>query len=152
LTERFIKLTAGGFGCGFLPIAPGTAGTVVGIPLFLLFSQFSWPLHLLSIVTFAFFAVYIAREAEGIFGKKDAQQIVIDEIAGFQFTLFMVAPNVWHIFYGFVLFRFFDIVKLYPARLLENRWPDGYGVVGDDVVAGIYGCIVLHIFIFIFKV
>jgi len=138
-----IKAAATGLGTGFAPFAPGTAGTVVGIPLYLVFARFPWPLYMLSITAFAFLAVYVSGEAEGIFRKKDASQIVIDEIAGLQFTLFLVTPTAWHILCGFLLFRFFDIIKPFPARLCEAKCPGGYGVVGDDVVAGIYGNVVL---------
>ncbi len=147
-----IKAAATGLGSGYVPRAPGTAGTVVGIPLYLVFSRFPWPLYLLSIVAFSFFAVYVAQEAEKIFQKEDAPQIVIDEIAGLQFTLFLVTPTVWHLFWGFVLFRLFDIIKPFPARHCHQRLSGGYGVVGDDVVAGVHGNISLLLLIGLFGI
>ncbi|TSA52960.1 MAG: phosphatidylglycerophosphatase A [Planctomycetaceae bacterium] len=142
-----MKIVATGFGSGFTPFAPGTAGTVIGIPVYLVFSHFSWPLYLISVVAFSFLAVYVSREAEKIFNKKDAQCIVIDEIVGFQFTMFLITPTVLHIFIGFLLFRFFDIIKLFPAGLCERKVSGGYGVVGDDVIAGIYANISLLLLI-----
>jgi phosphatidylglycerophosphatase A len=115
----------------------------VGVPVYLIFSSFPWFLYLISILTVSFLAIYVSQEAEKLFGTKDASQIVIDEIAGFQFTMFLVTPTIAHIAVGFILFRIFDIFKPFPIRLCERRLRGGYGVVGDDVVAGIYGNIVL---------
>lgn len=147
LGERFIKITATGFGSGLMPFAPGTAGTIVGIPVYLVFSYFSWPLYLLSILALSALAVYVSGEAERIFNEKDSSRIVIDEIVGFQFAMFLVTPTVLHIFLGFLLFRFFDIAKPFPVRLCERKFPGGYGVVGDDIVAGIYANIILLLLI-----
>jgi len=100
-------------------------------------------------VAFSFLAVYVSQEAEKLFRKKDAPQIVIDEMAGFQFTMFLVTPTAWHILCGFLLFRFFDITKVFPARLCEERLPGGYGVVGDDIIAGIYANLSLTLLILV---
>lgn len=89
----------------------------------------------------------MSQEAEKIFNKKDAPCIVIDEIAGFQFAMFLVTPTISHIFIGFLLFRFFDIIKPFPVRLCERKFSGGYGVVGDDVMAGIYANISLLLLI-----
>lgn len=107
----------------------------------------AWPLYLLSVLAITFLAVHVSQEAERILEKKDASQIVIDEVAGFLWTMFLVSPTFWHILLGFILFRFFDIVKPFPARLCQQRLPGGYGVVFDDVVAGIYANIVLLVLI-----
>ncbi len=143
----FIRIAATGLGSGLSPLAPGTAGTLVGVVVYLVFSRLVWPVYLLSAVTFAFFAVYVSQEAERIYGRKDPSRIVIDEIAGFLVTMFLVAPTLSHIVIGFVLFRVFDIVKPFPIRLCERRFPGGYGVVGDDIVAGAYANIVLLLLI-----
>ena len=147
LSEKFIKVVATGFGSGFVPFAPGTAGTVVAIPIYLIFSPLSWPLYLLSALALTFLAIYVSQEAEKIFRKKDASQIVIDEIAGFLWTMFLVIPSILHVMLGFVFFRVFDIVKPFPARLFQNRLPGGYGIVLDDVVAGIYANLLLLILV-----
>jgi phosphatidylglycerophosphatase A len=72
---------------------------------------------------------------------------VIDEMAGLQWTLFLVGPTVPHIALGFVLFRLFDIVKPFPARLFQDKLPGGLGVVADDLAAGVYGNLVLQVLI-----
>ena len=126
-----------------MPFAPGTAGTIIGIPVYLVFSCFSWPLYLISVLALSALAVYVSGEAEKIFNEKDSSRIVIDEIVGFQFAMFLATPTVLHIFLGFLLFRFFDIAKPFPIRLCERKLSGGYGVVGDDIMAGIYANILL---------
>lgn len=107
----------------------------------------SWPLYLLSALALTFLAIYVSQEAEKIFRKKDAPQIVIDEITGFLWTMFLVTPSVLHVMLGFIFFRVFDIIKPFPARLFQNRLPGGYGIVLDDVVAGIYANLLLLILV-----
>jgi len=141
--ERFVRIAATGLGSGLSPLAPGTAGTLVGVVVYLVFSRFEWPLYLLSVAAFSLLAVYVSGEAERIYREKDPPRIVIDEIAGFQVTMLLVAPTPWHVFWGFILFRAFDIIKPFPIRLCERKFPGGYGVVGDDIVAGIYANIML---------
>jgi len=141
--ERFIRIAATGLGSGLSPLAPGTAGTLVGVLVYMVFFRFPWPLYLLSVAAFSLFAVYVSREAERIYQEKDPPRIVIDEIAGFQIAMFLVTPTLWHVFWGFILFRAFDIIKPFPIRLCERRLPGGYGVVADDIVAGVYANIIL---------
>jgi phosphatidylglycerophosphatase A len=138
---------ASGAGSGYAPFAPGTAGTIVGIPVYLLLSNLSWTLYLISVLILTFLACYISREAEKIFNEKDSPRIVIDEIVGFLWTMFLVLPTVLHIFSGFIIFRFFDIVKIFPAGYFERRLSGGYGIVIDDVVAGMYSNVILLLLI-----
>ncbi|MHB8910909.1 MAG: phosphatidylglycerophosphatase A family protein [Syntrophales bacterium] len=145
MNAKFIKLAATGFGSGYTPLAPGTAGTLVGLPLYWVFSAFAWPLWLITIAAFTCLAWYVADEAERLFGRKDAQCIVIDEIAGLQWTLFLVEPTVLHAALGFILFRLFDIWKPFPARLFQERLPGGLGVVADDLAAAVYGNLLLQL-------
>jgi len=142
---------ATGLGTGYAPIAPGTVGTLVGIPLYLLFSGMTWPLQLLSVVTFSFLAVHYSAKAEESFGEKDSPRIVIDEIAGLQWALIFITPTWPHLLMGFVLFRIFDIAKPFPVNYFQNRLPGGWGIVADDVMAGIYGNILLRILMGIFN-
>jgi phosphatidylglycerophosphatase A len=139
-----VLIVATGLGSGYVPFAPGTAGTVLAVPLFLIFSPLPWPLYLLTVAAFTALAVFTAQEAEKIFHKQDAQCIVIDEIAGFLWTMFLVAPTALHVLLGFVLFRCFDIVKPFPVSWCQRRLPGGWGVVGDDCAAGVYGNILLQ--------
>ncbi|MFA5181481.1 MAG: phosphatidylglycerophosphatase A [Syntrophales bacterium] len=138
---------ATGFGSGYFPYASGTAGTVAAIPLYLVLSPLPWPLYLVTVAAFTFLAFYSSQEAEKIFQEKDSSRIVIDEWAGFLWAMFIVSPTVPHLLAGFALFRFFDIVKVFPANIFQNQLPGGYGVVMDDVAAGIYANVILHILI-----
>jgi len=142
--KRFILLLASGFGAGYVPMVPGTAGTLVAIPIFLVLSSIPFPLHELTILTFFFFASWISGEAERYWGRKDHPRIVIDEIMGYLIAMLWLPKTTLFIILGFFLFRFFDIVKPPPIRLLE-KVKGGFGVVLDDVVAGIYANIVLQI-------
>ncbi len=125
----------------------GTFGTLVGIPLFLALAHLLWPFYLAAILLFATFSIYISGPAEKLFKAKDPSCIVIDEIAGIQFAFLFATPTLWHILLGFLLFRFFDIMKLFPANLCESMLRGGYAVVLDDVVAGIYAALVLWVLI-----
>ncbi|HNY73362.1 MAG TPA: phosphatidylglycerophosphatase A, partial [Syntrophales bacterium] len=129
------------------PFASGTAGTIAAIPLYLALSSLSGPLYLLTAVAFTFLAIYAAREAEVIFGQQDSPRIVVDEWVGFLWTMLFIPPTLPHVVGGLVLFRFFDIVKLFPANVFQDRLPGGYGVVMDDVAAGVYANIGLHLLI-----
>jgi phosphatidylglycerophosphatase A len=127
--------TAGG--AGFAPVAPGTAGALVGVILLLIFSPRPW--ILLSVTTLVFLVgVPVASRCEEIFGQPDASEIVIDEVVGVWVSLLFL-PLTWPtIAAGFVLFRVFDIWKPWPVRQVEHLLPSGLGVMVDDVLAGIY--------------
>ena len=143
--NRFIILLATGFGVGYFPVAPGTIGTLLAIPIYLLLSEIPFPLYELTILTFFFLSSWIAENAERHFGKRDDQRIVMDEMVGFFITMLWVTKTLFFIIMGFILFRFFDILKPFPIRHLERKWRGGFGVVLDDVLAGIYANIILQI-------
>ena len=138
---------ATGFGSGLVPFAPGTAGTLVGILIYLALSRLSWSLYFVFVVIITCLACYVSQQAERLFEEKDSPCIVIDEIVGFQWSMFLIAPTVLHVFAGFILFRFFDRLKVFPAGYFQRSLPGGWGVVMDDVVAGMYSNIVLLLLI-----
>jgi len=141
----FILLLATGFGVGYAPVAPGTMGTLLAIPIYLFLSRIPFPLYELTLVAFFFLSSWISEIIEKQFGKQDDQRIVIDEIMGFLVTMLWVPKTILFVILGFFLFRFFDILKPFPIRHLERKCGGGYGVVLDDVLAGIYGNVVLHL-------
>lgn len=149
---RLIKMFATGLGLGYAPFAPGTAGSLLGIPLFYVMAPFPWMIYLLTATAFACFAGYLSNEAEPLFPGKDSPHIVIDEIAGMLFTFFLVTPTAVHIILGFCLFRFFDIVKIFPANQFQRRLPGGLGIVADDLAAGVYANLVLSGIIYGFSI
>jgi phosphatidylglycerophosphatase A len=130
---------------GYSPFVPGTAGTLAAVPLYLSMSRLS-PLYY-GIILFGSVctAVWAANEAEVLLQAKDCRHIVIDEMVGFFVTMFMIPPTMRNVVLGFFLFRAFDIVKPYPIRSLEDRVPGGYGVVLDDIIAGIYANLTVRI-------
>jgi len=144
MISRFFLFVATGFGVGYSPIAPGTLGTLIALPLYYFLSEISSPLYEITLIGFFFLSVWISENAEIFFGKKDDQRIVIDEMMGFLITMLWVPKTTRFILIGFFLFRFFDILKPFPIRRLEKKFKGGFGVVLDDVTAGVYGNIILH--------
>ncbi|HSB04516.1 MAG TPA: phosphatidylglycerophosphatase A [Thermodesulfobacteriota bacterium] len=142
--NRFFILIATGLGAGFSPIVPGTMGTLVAIPFYYFVSSIPPPVYELTLLAFFFFSSWISNQAERYWGKKDDRRIVIDEIMGFLVTMLWIPRSPLFMVVGFILFRFFDILKPFPIRRLE-RVRSGYGVVLDDVLAGIYSNIALHL-------
>jgi len=143
--RRFVILFATWGGTGFSPVASGTVGTLAAIPFYLALAPLSLPLYVMTLVPFFFFSSWVAGMAEDFFGEKDSGKIVIDEVAGYLVTMTGVPLSWQSVAAGFFLFRFFDIVKVEPARWCDRNLKNGYGVVLDDVVAGIYSCFVLHL-------
>ncbi len=136
--RKVITFFATGAYVGYSPIAPGTAGTLLGIPVFLLFCSLNVHLYTITLLTMSVLACLVSEHAERILGQKDSPRIVIDEIIGYLVAMFQCPPTARDILFGFLLFRFFDIAKPFPIRLIQSRLPGGYGVVLDDVMAGIY--------------
>ncbi len=148
--DQIIKILATGFGSGLSPVAPGTAGTLVGVLICLVCSPLTWPLRLVIIVAICAASIYVAGRAETLFQKKDDQRIVIDEIAGLQVTMLPVEVTGLHLCLAFVLFRIFDIWKPSPIGRLQNL-PGGWGVVADDLGAGVYAGVAMLLLTFLFK-
>ena len=140
-----ILLLATGFGVGYSPLAPGTLGTLLAIPVYYFLSNISSPIYEITLIGFFFLSVWISENAEIFFGKKDDRRIVIDEIMGFLVTMLWVPKTAILMVVGFFLFRFFDILKPFPIRHLEKKFKGGFGVVLDDVMAGVYASIILHL-------
>lgn len=146
--ERFKKtgviLVATGGLSGYFPFAPGTMGSLVGaVPLW--FLQPSVFFQVLLILGVGALGVWSSHEAGKIFRVADAQYIVIDEIVGLWITMFAISVTLYNLVLGFLLFRFFDVFKLPPAHYFDRSWKNGWGVMLDDVTAGIYGNIILHL-------
>ena len=149
LHRQFIIFLATGAYSGFFPFMPGTAGSVVGVLLFIIISFLSTPVYLLTILAFIALSVWVSERAEKIFEKEDASQIVIDEIAGYLVTMAFLPCDWRYIAAGFVLFRIFDITKPYPANRINDNVHGGVGVVLDDIVAGIYANLMLQVIFFL---
>jgi phosphatidylglycerophosphatase A len=147
--ERAVFFVATGFLVGTVPFAPGTFGSIIGLPVSFLLSRLNLLNSVICILAFILFAIGIASAAEKIIKQKDPGQIVIDEIAGLMVTLAGVPFNLKTALAGFVIFRVFDILKPFPIRAIERRVGGGSGIVLDDVLAGIYGNLVLRLVIYL---
>jgi len=150
LNDKLITFLATGFYSGLSPFAPGTAGTLVGVLICLLCLPMPWILRLIFVIALLTLSIYIAQQAERIYQKKDDQRIVIDEIIGMQIAMLPVAINILNLCAAFVLFRTFDIWKPFPIKNLQGL-PGGWGVVIDDVAAGIYAGAILWLLVYLFK-
>ena len=130
--------------CGNVPIAPGTAGSAAGIALLVLVrSSGSAGLEALVLGVLVAAGVWAASAAERDFRQKDPPAVVIDEVAGMWLTLLWLPVGWVGALAGFLAFRLFDIVKPYPARAAE-RLPGGWGVMADDLVAGVYAALAVR--------
>jgi phosphatidylglycerophosphatase A len=136
--DRIILFFASGFYSGYAPFASGTVGTLVGIAIYFLLSKL--PLNIYAILTAAIFfsGVWLSSMAETILGAKDSGVIVIDEIAGYLVTMFALPVTGPSILAGFFLFRAFDVFKPFPIRRIDRHLPGGWGVMLDDILAGVY--------------
>ena len=144
--DRLFMGIATGLGAGYLPKAPGTWGSLLALPLHFFLRQLAPSHYALALGGIFFLAVITAGQAEKILDRKDPGVVVIDEVIGMLITL-VGAPNnplIWLL--GFALFRFFDIFKPYPIRIIDQRINGGMGIVLDDVLAGIYSLILLQVF------
>ncbi len=142
-TLKILFLT--GLGAGFSPVAPGTAGSIVGLLFYLIF--LSRLPHTLNILLFIFVfavAIYFSNQSFEIFGEEDSSKIVIDEILGIWASLMFIKLSFYSVVDAFLIFRFLDIYKPYPVRLMDDL-KNGLGIVMDDVVAGLITNIILRI-------
>ena len=139
-----VFVATGGY-AGYAPVAPGTAGSLVGLGVYALVRWYGGP-GLEAIVLSAVVAVGVwsATVGERYFGKTDPGHVVIDEVAGMLLTLLWL-PVTWvGTLVGFLAFRVFDIIKPFPAGAAE-RLPRGWGVMADDLVAGVYAHLVVRL-------
>ena len=147
--ERALLFVATGFFIGTVPFAPGTFGSLIGLPVCFLLSRLNLLQSVIYILVFILVAIGIASAAEKILKQKDPGQIVIDEIAGLMVTFAGLPFNLKTALAGFIIFRVFDILKPFPIRILERRVGGGTGVVLDDVLAGVYGNLILRLVIYV---
>src|SRR5438045_2421476 len=138
----YLALSIATCGVGYLPLIPGTYGSLLGMAIFLLLARTpsAAALVFVSILAITVVGIWAASRTEELSGRKDPGKVVVDEVAGqmialFPLTIFTVNP--FAVMISFVLFRFFDIIKPYPANRLEHL-KGGYGIMCDDLVAGAY--------------
>jgi phosphatidylglycerophosphatase A len=150
--RALIVLLATAFYSGFVPYAPGTAGSVVGIGLWwLVFRPLERTAPLAALILFAVLFVagcFISDRAEIIFGQRDSSLIVIDEVMGMVATMFFNPAGVVWMLAGFAAFRLFDVLKPFPASWIDSKMSGGVAVMLDDLAAAVYANLTLQILAF----
>ena len=147
LLRHPLDLQALGFGSGLLPRAPGTAGTVAAIPLYLVMQSLALPVYVSLVAVLFLLGIPICAHTAKRLGVHDHPGIVWDEIVGYLVTM-TFAPTGWlWVLAGFVLFRFFDVLKPWPIRWLDKKVGGGFGIMVDDLLAGIAAAAVLQLLV-----
>jgi len=148
--RQIILFFATGAGTGYIPWFPGSAGTLLAIPLSLGLNRIagvSLPLALLTLAAFLGLATWLCREAEAILQEKDCRRIVIDEVAGFLLANLFAPAEFKPVALAFILFRIFDIIKVFPAGRAE-KIRGGLGVILDDLIVGLYALMIVRLLLF----
>ncbi len=145
-----VHLLAFGLGSGAVPKAPGTAGTLAAIPLYLLLQPLSPLFYLLLVMALFVLGIWLCGKTARDLGVHDPGGIVWDEWVGFLVTLWL-APSGWvWLVSGFLLFRVFDILKPWPIRWLDRQVEGGVGIMLDDLLAGVYAFALLQLGVYLF--
>lgn len=147
---KLVLFLASNAGLGYAPVASGTFGSLMGIPVFYYLSGFGWLLQLLTFLALLFLSFWACEEAGKIYQEADDGRIVIDELVGYLVTVLFLPFSWGTALLGFFWFRLFDITKPQPARWFDKNMKNGVGVTLDDIAAGIYAAIALRICLWIF--
>ncbi len=148
--EKLALCFASWFGAGLMPGAPGTFGTLTAVPLVLVLNYLGALYEGLALLVLVPTAIWSSGVCERCLGRNDPPEVVVDEVAGFVLTLFLLPLSWLTLCLGFVLFRFFDIAKPFPIRRFEKKLGGGTGVVLDDLMAGVYANIGLRLVLLFF--
>src|SRR3990167_6488050 len=130
-----------GFGSGAMPFAPGTFGTLMAIPFYMVLQALPLAAYLIFVIIFCIFSIWICDRVSRDIGIHDHPGMCIDEFAGFFVTMIDAPPGFTWIILGFVLFRLFDIWKPWPIFFIDKKIHGGIGIVLDDIVAGIFSMV-----------
>ena len=140
------------FGLGNISKMPGTLGSIVGVlvGVFLLY-LLPIPLFFIIFIFLLLVSFYAIKKYQSEVGQNDRSEIIIDEVLGQILVLAFIDLNFKQIILAFILFRFFDILKLFPANIIDRKYSGHYGVVLDDIIAGLQSILVIHIFEFTYE-
>ena len=144
LGDRLVHFVALGFGVGTVPVAPGTIGTIVAIPFYLMIQNAPALWYAAIVLAMFVLGMWICRATERDLGAHDHPAIVWDEIVGYLITMFLAPPGWIWVVLGFILFRLFDIWKPFPIRAFEQHTHGGLGIMLDDALAGLYALLSLQ--------
>jgi len=144
--QKPLQFIAFGFGVGAIPVAPGTFGTLVAIPMYYwLLSPLPVWLYISLVTVLFILACWLCDICSKEIGVHDHGGMVIDEIIGYFITMIAVPPEWKYMLAGFLLFRLFDIWKPWPINLADQHIKGGFGVMFDDLLAALVSCLCLHI-------
>jgi phosphatidylglycerophosphatase A len=141
---RWAVFLATGLGVGTIPFAPGTFGTLMAVPIYLVLSHASTALYAEVVLLLFVIGMVACQIAGDLLGEHDHPAIVWDEVVGFLITMFLAPPGWAWILVGFALFRLYDIWKPFPLRHVDRHWRSGFGTMADDALAGAYAWLSLH--------
>lgn len=145
--RRLVVFLATGCYFGYSKYIPGTIGTLSGLPLAIIVAKTNPHFQLAALIGFIVVAIIICMLATHRFKRHDAKQVVIDEWAGIMATFLWLPITVEIVVAGFILFRFFDIFKFGLVAYMDRKIKTSVGVVGDDVIAGLQACLLLHLWL-----
>lgn len=134
-----------GFGSGLSPFAPGTAGTIAAVLLYIPLSTLPLWAYISVLVIGTLFGIYICEKTSNKLGGHDNPAIVWDEFLGYWLTMLFAPPGWLWIIAGFILFRLFDIWKPWPISVVDHKVKGGLGIMLDDLLAGVYALVILQI-------
>ncbi|HBN13597.1 phosphatidylglycerophosphatase A [Pseudohongiella sp. SYSU M77423] len=140
-----VHFLAFGLGSGAAPVAPGTFGTLAAVLIYLTLPSMGWMWYLLMLLLTFVAGIWICGKTADDIGVHDHGGIVWDEFVGLWLTMFLAPPGWVWLLLGFVLFRIFDVLKPWPIRWLDRRVAGGFGIMIDDILAGIFALLCLQI-------
>ncbi|OGP23676.1 MAG: hypothetical protein A2067_00225 [Deltaproteobacteria bacterium GWB2_42_7] len=145
LIQKLATFLATGLYVGYSPYAPGTAGSLLGIIIFYFLSSTNPLLYGIILFFSCVAAIWIVSVAKASFSTKDPSPIVCDEVVGYMVSVFLIPFSIFNAIILFLLFRFFDIVKPFPIRAIDKKIENSFGIVLDDIAAGIYANALFHL-------
>lgn len=148
--QKLSHFIAFGFGAGAMPLAPGTFATLIAIPFYLALQSLPFLTYLVMLLIIIVGSMVLSHRVEKEINVHDHQGMCLDEIVGYLVTMTAVPIGWTWVILGFILFRIFDIWKPWPIHFIDEKVSGGVGVILDDVLAGIYSCLILQLFAWIF--
>jgi len=143
-----VQLAACGFGAGLAPVAPGTFGTLVALPLWWLLQPLALPIYVAIVAVLTLVGIWLCDRAAKAMGVHDHPAIVWDEIVGYLVTMIAAPPGWLAMLLGFALFGVFDILKPWPIRVVDRKVGGGGGIMLDDLIAGLFAAMVLQLVLY----
>lgn len=144
LLKNPIHMLAFGFGSGLSPRLPGSVGSLLALALYFPLYQLGWVLYGVIVILATLFGFWLCGRSAADLGQHDYEGIVWDEFVGMWITLFLIPPDWYWLTVGYLLFRLLDIAKPWPIKYFDRSVGGGFGIMMDDIIAGILACLGLH--------